>query len=173
VGLREKIISWDNLPAWRASLRARNKKLVVTNGCFDLLHAGHVTYLEAARNLGDALLVGLNNDLSVRNLKGPDRPLNEETDRATVLAALQSVDAVCLFAETTAARFLTMAQPDVYAKGGDCTRETLPRDERQVAENLGSKIEFIPFIPGKSTTSVIQRSSGTARVASSRSNPKN
>ncbi len=136
---------------------ARNQKLVVTNGCFDLLHAGHVIYLEAARNLGDALLVGVNSDASVRSLKGPDRPLNQETDRATVLAALQSVDAVCLFAETTASEFLTLAQPNVYAKGGDCTRGTLPPDELQAVEKVGSKIAFIPFVPGKSTTSLIQK----------------
>src|ERR1041385_983209 len=97
--LREKILTWDGLGAWRQSLRAAGRRLVVTNGCFDLLHRGHVTYLEAARNQGDALLVGLNGDESVRQLKGPDRPLNTEQDRATVLAALTSVDGVCIFAE--------------------------------------------------------------------------
>src|SRR5205085_12596027 len=94
VNFREKIIAWENLPAWRALLQAAGKKLVVTYGCFDLLHLGHVTDLEAARRKGDLLLVGVNADSAVRQLKGPDRPLNTESDRASVLAALESVDAV-------------------------------------------------------------------------------
>src|SRR6266487_3425185 len=98
----DKIISWEQLPAWRAALRAHARRLVVTNGCFDLLHRGHVTYLEAARSQGDALLVGVNDDASVRQLKGPHRPVNSEADRAAVLAALQSVDAVCVFTERNA-----------------------------------------------------------------------
>ena len=93
----DKISSWEQLPAWREKLRAEGRKLVVTNGCFDLLHRGHVTYLECARALGDALLVGVNSDASVRELKGPDRPVNSESDRAFVLAALESVDGVCVF----------------------------------------------------------------------------
>src|SRR2546430_16912102 len=113
MNFREKIISWEQLPAWRRKMREQGKKLVVTNGCFDLLHLGHVTYLENARSHGDALLVGLNGDDSVRQLKGPDRPLNEEFDRAAVLAALESVAGVCIFAEKTATRFLSAAQPDI------------------------------------------------------------
>src|ERR1051325_4796581 len=105
---RAKIISFADLSAWRD--RIRGGTLVVTNGCFDLLHLGHVTYLENARNLGDALLVGINSDASVRGLKGPDRPVNLESDRAAVLAALESVDAVCIFADKTATRFLEAAQ---------------------------------------------------------------
>ncbi len=93
-----KIIAWDQLPAWRKQVRASGKKLVVTNGCFDILHLGHVTYLENARNFGDALLVGVNGDDATRQLKGAGRPVNSETDRAAVLAALQSVDGVCIFA---------------------------------------------------------------------------
>jgi len=106
LNFRDKIIAWENLPAWRALLRASGKDLVVTNGVSILLHAGHVTYLATARHLGDTLLVGLNGDDSVRQLKGDARPVNPEADRATVLAALQSVDAVCIFAEKNAARFL-------------------------------------------------------------------
>lgn len=102
-------------------MRTCKKRLVVTNGCFDLLHLGHVTYLETARNLGDALLVGLNSDSSVQGLKGPGRPVNNENDRAAVLAALESLDGVCIFSEVSALRFLTVAQPDVYVKGGDYT----------------------------------------------------
>src|SRR5512139_4063214 len=102
-------------------MRARGKRLVVTNGCFDVLHLGHVTYLETARSQGDALLVGVNSDEAVRQLKGPGRPVTPETDRAAVLAALESVDGVCIFAESTATRFLAAAQPDIYVKGGDYT----------------------------------------------------
>src|SRR5205807_3262066 len=113
--------AWEKLAGGRAAMRASGQRLVVTNGWFELLHAGHVTYLEAARNQGDALLLGLNGDDSVRQLKGPDRPVNEEAERAKVMAALESVSAVCIFAERSANRFLAAAQPDIYVKGGDYT----------------------------------------------------
>jgi rfaE bifunctional protein nucleotidyltransferase chain/domain len=157
VNFREKIISWTQLPSWREARRRRAQRLVVTNGCFDLLHVGHVTYLENARNQGDALLIGLNGDDSVRQLKGLDRPLNSEDDRAAVLAALACVDGVCIFAEKTATRFLAIAQPDVYVKGGDYTIETINQDEREAIEQAGGKIVIIPFVPGKSTTALLQR----------------
>src|SRR6185436_5621743 len=113
------------LGEWRKKLREQRQRLVVTNGCFDILHRGHVTYLEAARNAGDALLIGLNADASVREIKGPHRPVNCEEDRAAVLAGLQAVDAVCVFREATALRFLETVQPDIYAKGGDYTLDTI------------------------------------------------
>ncbi|HXU79557.1 MAG TPA: D-glycero-beta-D-manno-heptose 1-phosphate adenylyltransferase [Methylomirabilota bacterium] len=138
-------------------MRTAGKRLVVTNGCFDLLHVGHITYLETARNQGDALLIGVNGDEAVRQLKGPDRPVNEEGDRAAVLAALESVDGVCLFTERTATRFLAAAQPDVYVKGGDYTLETLNPDERRAVEQAGGKIVIIPFVPGKSTTALLKK----------------
>ena len=119
VNFRDKLIPWEKLTEWRAKLRASGKRLVVTNGCFDLLHLGHVTYLETARQKGDNLLVGVNSDRAVQELKGPERPVNQESDRASVVAALASVDAVCIFPGQTAAQFLKLAQPDVYAKGGD------------------------------------------------------
>jgi len=152
-----KIISWAELPAWRAKVRASGKRLVVTNGCFDLLHRGHVTYLQAARQQGDVLLVGLNSDESVRQLKGADRPVNAEQDRAAVLAALESVDAVCIFAEKTATHFIQTAQPDIYVKGGDYTVETLNQEERKVVENAGGKIMVLPVVPGKSTTALLKK----------------
>ena len=152
MNFREKLISWGDLAAWRAGIAARGKRLVVTNGCFDILHLGHVTYLEAARNLGDMLLVGLSGDSSVQQLKGPNRPVNNEQDRALVLAALESVDGVCIFAEKTASRFLSLAQPTIYVKGGDYTLETLNQEERGIVEQAGGKIVLIPFVPGKSTT---------------------
>ena len=157
MNFRQKIISWDGLAAWRADFRKRGQQLVVTNGCFDILHLGHVTYLESARNLGDALLVGMNSDAAVGQLKGPNRPVNNEHDRAGVLAALESVDGVCIFTGKTATRFLSIAQPDIYVKGGDYTLETLNQDERRAVEQAGGKIVLISFVPGKSTTSLLEK----------------
>ena len=153
----EKIISLDQLPAWRDSLREVGKRLVVTNGCFDLLHAGHVIYLEQAAALGDLLLVGCNGDESVRQLKGKGRPLNPEADRALVLSALESVGSVVVFPERSAEDFLRLAKADVYVKGGDYTPETLDAGERVAVESGGGEIVIIPFVPGKSTTDIIQR----------------
>lgn len=136
--------------------------MVVTNGCFDLLHAGHVTYLEAARKLGDLLLVGLNGDASVRGLKGDGRPINNEQDRAAVLSALESVSAVCIFPEVTATRFLSLAGPDVYVKGGDYTLNTVNQEERRAVESHGGRIVFIPLVPGRSTTALLGKLRHTA-----------
>ncbi len=157
MNFREKHVSWENLPAWRAAVRAHGQRLVVTNGCFDLLHIGHVTYLENARNLGDALLVGVNSDASVGQLKGPERPVNREADRAVVLAALASVDGVCIFNERTATRFLETAQPDLYVKGGDYTLETLNQEERRAVESDGGTIIIVPAVPGRSTIALLQK----------------
>jgi rfaE bifunctional protein nucleotidyltransferase chain/domain len=147
MNFREKIIAWGDLPAWRKKFRASGKNLVVTNGCFDILHLGHITYLETARNFGDA----------PRQLKGANRPVNSENDRAAILAALESVSAVCIFAEKTATNFLERAQPDIYVKGGDYTLETLNQDERRAVEAAAGKIKIIPFVPGKSTTSLLEK----------------
>ncbi len=138
-------------------MRHKGKRLVATNGCFDLLHVGHVTYLEEARRQGEALLVGLNGDESVRQLKGAGRPVNVESDRARVLAALESVDAICIFSEKSALRFLQVAQPDIYVKGGDYTLETLNQEERKAVETAGGKIVILPIVPGKSTTALLKK----------------
>lgn len=151
------MVTWDDLPDWRAQMRSSGKRLVVTNGCFDILHLGHVSYLEAARNLGDALLVGIGSDDSVRQFKGANRPVNNEYDRAAVLAALESVTGVCIFVEKTATRFLSLAKPDIYVKGGDYTLETLNQEERYTVEIDGGKIIILPFVPGKSTTALLER----------------
>jgi len=151
----EKILTPESVAAWRDALRASGRRLVVTNGCFDLLHRGHVTYLEAARDQGDALLVGVNSDASVRELKGPNRPINAESDRAAVLAALQSVDAVCIFADREALRFLEAVRPDIYAKGGDYTIDTINQEERRLVERLGGKVVVVGGVPGKSTSALI------------------
>jgi formyltetrahydrofolate-dependent phosphoribosylglycinamide formyltransferase len=141
----------------RDLLHAQGKKLVFTNGCFDLLHAGHVRYLEQARALGDALVVALNSDASVRALKGPDRPLNNENDRAEVLAALRAVDAVVVFADDRATGLIETIQPHVYAKGGDYTVDSLNREERAALERVGAEIRILPLVPGRSTTSTINK----------------
>ncbi len=157
MNFRNKIIKLAQLTRWRTTLREQSQILVVTNGCFDLLHLGHVTYLEAARNLGDALLVGLNSDRAVRELKGPERPVNDENDRAAVLAALASVDAVTIFDDRTAVNFLTVAQPDIYVKGGDYTLATINQAERAAVEQAGGRVIILPVVAGKSTTALLKK----------------
>ena len=130
--------------------------MVFTNGCFDLLHPGHVAYLEAARSRGDALVVGLNSDESVRGLgKGPDRPVVPELDRAAVLRALRAVDAVVIFDEKTPVRLMREVHPALYVKGGDYKIEGLP--EAEVAAEIGAEVEIIPFEPGYSTSALLER----------------
>jgi rfaE bifunctional protein nucleotidyltransferase chain/domain len=131
--------------------------LVATKGCFDLLHPGHVRYLHAARSLGDALVVGVNGDESVRALKGSGRPLNNERDRTEVLAALEDVDLVTIFPDVRATQFLEAAAPAIYVKGGDYTRETLEPNERAALEKIGADIRIIPFETGYSTSGLIER----------------
>lgn len=155
--LLEKIIEFDKLHAWRDGLTSQGRILVVTNGCFDIIHAGHVTYLHAARRLGDCLLVGLNSDSSVRALKGPGRPLNPEQDRALVLAALADVDAVCVFSEVDALSLINAVRPDVYVKGGDYTIETINQRERRLVEALGGRVEVIAGLPGRSTSTILDK----------------
>jgi rfaE bifunctional protein nucleotidyltransferase chain/domain len=145
------------LTAWREEVRRSGRRLVATNGCFDLLHLGHVTYLESARQLGDCLLVGVNGDASVRELKGPGRPLNPEGDRAAVVAALASVDAVCIFPERDAMAWLRLARPEVYAKGGDYTVETINQDERRFIESYGGRVVVLGGVLGRSTTALVAR----------------
>jgi rfaE bifunctional protein nucleotidyltransferase chain/domain len=155
--MNKKIVDLAELSRRSEQMRAAGKKLVATNGCFDLLHAGHVRYLHAARSLGDALVVGVNGDASVRELKGKDRPLNNERDRAEVLAALEDVDLVVIFPETRATRFLEAAAPAIYVKGGDYTRETLEPNERAALEKTGADIRIVPFASGYSTSGLIER----------------
>jgi len=157
MNFREKILSWEALPAWRKALRDRKTTLVVTNGCFDILNLGHVSYLEAARNQGGALLVAVNSDASVRAIKGPDRPVNSESDRAAVLSALASVDAVCIFHEPNAMRLLSLVQPEIYVKGGDYTIYTINQEERRLIEQMGGKAVVLSGIPGKSTTALLEK----------------
>ena len=160
---RDKIISLDQLQQRAKAWRTAGKRIVATNGCFDLLHVGHVRYLKAARALGDVLIVGINGDESVRGLKGPSRPLNNANDRAEVLAALESVDLITVFPEARATKFLELAAPHVYVKGGDYKKETLNAEERQALEKVGAKIDIVPLEKGYSTTELIERLTRTRK----------
>ena len=155
--MNSKILTLDQLAAESGRLRSESQRVVATNGCFDILHVGHVRYLTAARKLGDVLVVGLNGDDSVRQLKGEGRPVNREQDRAEVLAALESVDYVTIFPEKRATNFLRAAAPAVYAKGGDYTADTLDPEERAVLDEFGTRIEIIPFEKGYSTSELLTR----------------
>lgn len=149
----EKIATREGLAA-RLS-RPREQRVVFTNGCFDLLHRGHVEYLTAARGLGDLLVVGLNADDSVRRLKGPGRPVNPAEDRAVVLAGLEAVDHVVVFEEDTPLELITALLPDVLVKGGDYSLETIV-GAREVIE-AGGEVVVAPLLPGRSTTTILSR----------------
>lgn len=136
-------------------LKRRNKKTAVTNGCFDILHAGHTRYLEQAKSFADVLIVLVNSDESVKRLKGQSRPINSQDDRIEVLCALRSVDYAAVFDEDSPADIILKIKPDVYVKGGDYTLETLP--EAEALTKAGIKIEFVPFVKGKSTTAAIEK----------------
>ncbi len=136
-------------------LRSQGKTIVTTNGCFDILHVGHVRYLEKTKSFADVLIVALNSDKSVKRIKGESRPINNENDRAEILSALRCVDYVVLFDEDSPINLLLQIKPDVYTKGGDYTIETLP--EAKGVMEAGGRIEFISFVEGKSTTSIIEK----------------
>jgi rfaE bifunctional protein nucleotidyltransferase chain/domain len=152
-----KILTLNEVAAYRTSLRERRRKVVATNGCFDLLHVGHLKYLTEARALGDFLWVGLNGDASVRELKGPGRPIVPEADRAELLAAWRMVDAVTIFPDVRATAFLRAVQPDVYAKGGDYTVASLNSEEAEALRECNALIEIVPLVPGKSTTNLVKK----------------
>jgi D-glycero-beta-D-manno-heptose 1-phosphate adenylyltransferase len=155
--MTNKIIALEKVAARAKQLRDTGKKLVATNGCFDLLHVGHVRYLQAARAKGDVLIVGLNGDASVCALKGAGRPLNSEKDRAEVLAALESVDLVTIFPEVRATRFIEAVRPNVYVKGGDYSSNTLNAEESAALETIGAKIDIVPFEKGYSTSRLLEQ----------------
>jgi len=155
--MNAKIVDLEELSDRSENLRAAGKKLVATNGCFDLLHVGHVRYLRAARAFGDLLAVGLNSDRSVRELKGSGRPIMTEIDRAEILAALECVDLVTIFAEMRATRFLAAARPAIYVKGGDYSSEALNEEERAALKEIGAEIRLIPFEAGHSTSHLIEQ----------------
>lgn len=151
----EKIVSRENLADLAHVLRKAGRKIVTTNGCFDILHVGHVRILKEARELGDVLIVGLNSDDSVRRLKGPQRPMNDQDDRSEVLAALESVSYVTVFPEDTPVQFLELVKPDIHVKGADYAPGQLA--ETPVVEKHGGKVVILRLVPGKSTTNMVNK----------------
>jgi rfaE bifunctional protein nucleotidyltransferase chain/domain len=155
--MERKVVTAEEAGSLANEMREGGRRLVFTNGVFDLLHVGHVRYLQAARALGDALLVAINGDESVRALKGPGRPVNREQDRAEVMAALQCVERVVIFHEVRATRLLELVRPAIYVKGGDYTADTLHPEERSALERIGSEIRILPFEAGHSTSSLLDK----------------
>lgn len=157
------ILTRSELLSRRIEWRAAGQKVVFTNGCFDLLHIGHVRYLEEARALGDILVLGLNSDSSVRQLKGPQRPLVGQDERAQVISALRPVDHVVIFDEVTAESLVAELQPDIYVKGGDYSVSDTPQPEGKplpeaaIVRAYGGEVALIPFLPGHSTTDLIRK----------------
>lgn len=150
-----RVMSLAAAAEYRGQLRAAGKKVVFTNGLFDLLHIGHLNYLERARELGDTLIVGLNSDYSSRRLKGEAHPIMPEDERGQLLAALRAVDVVVIFDELTATELIRTLEPDIYVKGGDYARKSWP--EKEMALALGCQVELIPFLKGHSTSQLVER----------------
>ena len=153
----KKIMTLEQAVKWRAILKSEDKKLVMTNGCFDILHRGHITYLMKARDLGDALILAINSDRSVKELKGPNRPVTTEKDRAFILSSLMFIDGVIVFDEKRCDGIINVIKPDVYVKGADYNLDTMDVSERNALEYAGTKIAFISFVEGYSTTSIINK----------------
>jgi glycerol-3-phosphate cytidylyltransferase len=150
-----KVLALHELRQLSEQLKQEGKKLVTTNGCFDILHVGHARILEEARKLGDVLVVGLNSDDSVKRLKGESRPINNQADRAEMLTHLRSVDYVYIFGEDTPVEFLQAARPNIHVKGADYTKERLA--ETPVVESFGGEVRLLSLVPAKSTTSVVEK----------------
>lgn len=150
-----QIINREHIAEFVNTLHKSNKTVVTTNGCFDILHVGHVRYLQKTKSFADYSIVLLNSDKSVKSIKGPSRPINNENDRAEILCALSCVDYVVLFDEDSPAALLDEIKPDVYTKGADYTMETLP--EADIMRKNNTRVEFITFVEGKSTTNVINK----------------
>ncbi len=149
------ILNWKEIEKVVQNIHEKNEKIVFTNGCFDLIHSGHIKYLQEAKNLGDYLIVGLNSDSSVKKLKGPDRPINAQADRAIVLNALKAVDHVVIFNEETPLQLIKLIVPDILVKGGDWKPENIV-GSRVVLQNGGS-VKSLKFIQGRSTTNLIEK----------------
>jgi D-glycero-beta-D-manno-heptose 1-phosphate adenylyltransferase len=151
-----RVLNSESLQSAVGAYRNQNKKIVFTNGCFDLLHIGHITYLEEAKKLGDILIVGINTDASVQKLKGPTRPIQNEDDRSAILAALKAVDHTILFGEETPLELIKKIKPDVLVKGGDWKIEQIVGSDFVISN--GGIVKSLNFINGKSTTAIIERS---------------
>ena len=153
----ERLVKREDLEELGVRYLREGRRLVLTNGCFDILHTGHVRYLEEARRCGDALIVAVNSDSSVQELKGPTRPVNGELDRAEVLSALRCVDHVTIFTGKRVTDVIRTLRPSVYAKGGDYTTETLDPGEKGALDEVGTEIRILQLVPGRSTTSILER----------------
>lgn len=151
------VLSFDEVLAHRKNAALAGRRIVLTNGCFDLLHRGHVTYLEQSAQMGDRLIVAVNSDASVRELKGPSRPLNHEQDRAFLIASLRCVDFAFIFRGPRLDAEIAALRPDVYTKAGDYTLETMDAGERSALLAAGTEIRFMPFVAGHSTTGMLDR----------------
>jgi rfaE bifunctional protein nucleotidyltransferase chain/domain len=151
------LMTWKNILPKLRKLRSMDKKICFTNGCFDIIHAGHVTYLMKAKRLGDILIVGLNSDESVRRLKGNSRPINDQSDRAFVLSALKPVDYVVIFDQDTPYELVDLIKPDIIVKGGDYTPETVVGAD--IVTQKGGEVVIIPLVEGKSTTKIVEKAS--------------
>ncbi|PJZ30824.1 D-glycero-beta-D-manno-heptose 1-phosphate adenylyltransferase [Leptospira kmetyi] len=152
--LKTHIVPWDQAADFADQIR-KDKRIVFTNGCFDLVHKGHVTYLSQARELGDFLWVGLNADSSVKRLKGEQRPVVSEEDRAILLSNLRFVDAVTIFSQDTPLDLIRLVKPSIHVKGGDYKVEELP--ETPIVRQFGGEVKILPFVPGKSTSLLIEK----------------
>ncbi|MGF1655760.1 MAG: adenylyltransferase/cytidyltransferase family protein [Verrucomicrobiales bacterium] len=152
----QKVLTSDSLPEWRDAQRSKGLRLIFTNGVFDLLHQGHATYLQEAKKLGDVLLVGLNSDSSVKALKGPTRPVQNEATRLTQVSELPWVDAVILFPEIHVTNLLEKVLPDIYVKGGDYTMDSIDADLRSALVHLNIDTRFVSHVAGVSTTLILQ-----------------
>ncbi|MFA5992835.1 MAG: D-glycero-beta-D-manno-heptose 1-phosphate adenylyltransferase [Candidatus Pacearchaeota archaeon] len=140
-----------------------DKKVVWTNGCFDILHVGHIRYLQKAKACGDLLIVGINSDSSIREIKGPSRPIVSESERAELIAALECVDKVIIFSEAHPTKYLEELKPEVYAKGGDYNLDTINQDERKIVESYNGKIAILPAETNSSTTNIISKIKSESR----------
>ncbi len=149
------VLSRETVAARLDQLRGEGKQIVSTNGCFDILHVGHVRILKQAKGLGDILVVGINSDVSVKKLKGEDRPINDQDDRAELLSSLECVDFVSVFDEDTPVEFLKLVKPNIHVKGADYKPEDL--EETPVVESFGGKVKILPLVPQKSTTSLVDK----------------
>lgn len=153
----KKILDFEQLKKIAEDCRRKDKKIVWTNGCFDILHTGHVKYLKEAKSFGDVLILGLDSDESVRKLKGPGRPINSELERAEILSSMEFIDYIIIFPEGAVKNYLAELKPDVYVKGGDYNVDTINQEERNVVEGYGGKIALVKHVPGKSTTKTIEK----------------
>jgi D-glycero-beta-D-manno-heptose 1-phosphate adenylyltransferase len=153
----DKVLTLEAALAWRERLCQAGRHVVVTNGCFDLLHPGHVDYLNRSRNLGDALLVAINSDASLRRLKGPERPIFPEDHRTLMLGSLAAVDVVLVFDTPDCVELLRQLRPDTYVKGGDYTADTINQAERAALAEVGARLAFLPFLPGYSSSALLAR----------------